>query len=90
VEFQSKVALITGGARGIGLSIAEALIRERASVLICGRNPATLKTALAHLHTLGGESSAAGTVCGRSPLRGLPQFDQRGNYTIRSDRYPGE
>jgi NAD(P)-dependent dehydrogenase (short-subunit alcohol dehydrogenase family) len=62
VEFEGKVAVITGGARGVGLSIAEALVRESASVFICGRNPARLTTALAQLRTLGGESSAAGTV----------------------------
>jgi 3-oxoacyl-[acyl-carrier protein] reductase len=38
------------------------LVREGTSVFICGRNPATLKTALGQLHTFGGETSAAGTV----------------------------
>ncbi|HEX3107427.1 MAG TPA: SDR family oxidoreductase [Terriglobales bacterium] len=62
VEFEGKVALVTGGVRGIGLNIAEALVREGASVFICGRNPATLKTALGHLRTFGAGTSAAGTV----------------------------
>ena len=62
VEFEEKVALVTGGARGIGLSIAEALVREGASVFICGRNAATLKIALGQLHALRGENRTAGVV----------------------------
>ena len=62
VEFEEKVALVTGGARGIGLSIAEALVREGASVFICGRNAATLKLALGQLHALRGENRTAGVV----------------------------
>jgi 3-oxoacyl-[acyl-carrier protein] reductase len=61
-EFENKVALITGGARGIGLSIAEALVREGASVFICGRNAATLKMALDQLSTLQREDGTAGAV----------------------------
>ena len=62
VEFEKKAALVTGGARGIGLSIAEALVREGAGVFICGRDPATLKMALGQIHALQGESDVGGMV----------------------------
>lgn len=48
-EVMNKVGVVTGGTRGIGYSIAQALLREGARVFICGRDSATLKLALASL-----------------------------------------
>ena len=44
-RLQGKVALITGGNRGIGLAIARALVAEGCEVMISARNPSTLKRA---------------------------------------------
>ena len=40
-----KVALITGGNRGIGLAIARAFVAEGCDVLISARDPSALKRA---------------------------------------------
>jgi 3-oxoacyl-[acyl-carrier protein] reductase len=44
-----KNALVTGGTRGIGLAVAEALLSAGASVAICGRSQETLKSAVSQL-----------------------------------------
>lgn len=44
-----KIALVTGGSRGIGLAIARALAGEGARVAICGRDQQTLDQAAAAL-----------------------------------------
>jgi 3-oxoacyl-[acyl-carrier protein] reductase len=50
-ELKDKVAVVTGGSRGIGFSVAEALLAEGAKVFICGRDATTLQAALEKLRT---------------------------------------
>jgi len=58
MEFNGKIAVVTGGTKGIGRAIAEMLARSGVSVYICGRNEAELSAATKDL-------SAVGRVDGR-------------------------
>ncbi len=51
-ELSGRVALVTGGSRGIGLSIAIALAKEGADVAICGRVKKDLDEALKSLKAI--------------------------------------
>ncbi len=53
-----KVALVTGGTRGIGLAVAKAYVREGAKVVIASRTVSELKAALESLKELGGDVTA--------------------------------
>ncbi len=48
-ELKDKVAVVTGGSRGIGFSIAQALLGEGAKVFICGRDANAVQAALEKL-----------------------------------------
>jgi len=50
---QGKTAIVTGASRGIGEAIAAVLMREGATVFICGRKGETLEEAAARLTALG-------------------------------------
>jgi len=62
VNLKSKAAIVTGGTKGIGRGIAEALIREGVSVCISSRHQNEIDKAISELNELGGGRSI-GFVC---------------------------
>lgn len=59
--FAGKVALVTGGTRGIGFAVAGALAREGAGLVICGRDAERAEAAAAELESRG--ATVAGFAC---------------------------
>ena len=53
IDLAQQSAIVTGGARGIGLAIARRLLQSGASVCLWDRDDAALKAAVAELETLG-------------------------------------
>ena len=53
MSLKEKIAVVTGGSKGIGFVIAEELLKNGASVLICGRDKVDLKQALERLSASG-------------------------------------
>jgi 3-oxoacyl-[acyl-carrier protein] reductase len=71
-KLQDKVAVVTGGSRGIGAAIARKLASMASNVVICGRNQAELQQASASIKSDGGRCE--GLVCDVSELASVEQF----------------
>ena len=56
LNLKNKMIMVTGGAKGIGLGIAEVLAAEGAVPFIVGRNKEDNKKAIAHIESKGGKA----------------------------------
>jgi 3-oxoacyl-[acyl-carrier protein] reductase len=64
LQLKDKVALITGGSRGIGMYTAKTFAQEGCHVGICGRDDKSLKETQAELRRMGVKAAAVqGDVC---------------------------
>ena len=61
MKLNDKVALITGGGRGIGKAVADAFAREGARLALCARTESELDQTVAELR--GHKAEAAGWIC---------------------------
>ena len=62
MDLKGKTAVVTGGTKGIGRAIADALISKNANVLVSSRSEAEIDSVVAQLNQLNG-GQAAGFVC---------------------------
>lgn len=62
MDLNNKVAIVTGGTKGIGRAIAESLVHEQVRVCISARNESEIEEAVASLNKLGA-GKATGNAC---------------------------
>jgi glucose 1-dehydrogenase len=75
----AKVAVITGGTRGLGLAIAQAYAREGAAVVVASRTPSSVEQAVINLNNEG--LQASGQPCN---VADLLQLEELAKHTLNT------
>jgi NAD(P)-dependent dehydrogenase (short-subunit alcohol dehydrogenase family) len=71
MKLKDKIALITGGGKGIGKGIAKAFLKEGAVVVICGRKKRELESTLEELSGYGNVSYIKADISKRNKVASL-------------------
>jgi NAD(P)-dependent dehydrogenase (short-subunit alcohol dehydrogenase family) len=71
MKLKDKIALITGGSKGIGKGIAKAFLKEGAVVVICGRKKRELESTLEELSGYGNVSYIKADISKRNKVASL-------------------
>ncbi|MCH8028917.1 MAG: SDR family NAD(P)-dependent oxidoreductase [Candidatus Dadabacteria bacterium] len=74
MKLKSKTALITGGSKGIGRSVAEAYVKDGASVIICARSESALNSAKDEISRFGEVDSIQCDIVNKQDVKNLTNF----------------
>ena len=86
-QLDGRVALVTGGTRGLGRAIADAFLREGARVMVTGRSEEKGRQALADFGAGGAASFVAGDVTRQADCE---HAVEAAIAAARADRHPGQ
>ena len=87
-SLEGKTALVTGGSRGLGLQMAQALGEQGARLILTSRKQDELDDAVARLHDLGIDASCLAADLSDAGARNRPGRD--GTRAPGSRRYPDQ